>query len=83
MLDQPLPACPITQERKVLTGNKSKIQCRSVFVISQCLSALQHGPPDEVTSEEEEEEEMGEVFLCIQWIHVHSLPVQFVPTSCF
>lgn len=29
------------------------------------LPHLQHGPPDEVTSEEEEEEEMGEVPMCI------------------
>uniref|UniRef100_A0A087Y358 E2 ubiquitin-conjugating enzyme n=1 Tax=Poecilia formosa TaxID=48698 RepID=A0A087Y358_POEFO len=46
MLDQPLPACPITQERK--------------FVNVHYFTLQQHGPTDEVTSEEEEEEEMGE-----------------------
>ncbi|KAG7240205.1 hypothetical protein INR49_027129 [Caranx melampygus] len=47
MLDQPLPAGPITQER-------------SIIITCIIFSPLQHGPSDEVTSEEEEEEEMGE-----------------------
>lgn len=61
MLDQPLPAGPITQERKVPKEPNSVCFTEdSVFVNSQS-SSFQHVHSDEVTSEEEEEEEMGEV----------------------
>lgn len=64
MLDQPLPAGPITQERKVpMKGAKNNIVgvADPVFAYSEASSAFQHVHSDEVTSEEEEEEEMGEV----------------------
>lgn len=71
MLDQPLPAGPITQERKVSIKKKNSnpecllviFETQTASIIIPCIifSPLQHGPSDEVTSEEEEEEEMGEV----------------------
>lgn len=74
MLDQPLPAGPITQERKVGAGNKSSvsdfhIEPHDLFLMRR-LIPLQHGPSDEVTSEEEEEEEMGEVCVYL-FLSVH------------
>ncbi|XP_016115727.1 ubiquitin-conjugating enzyme E2 Q2-like isoform X2 [Sinocyclocheilus grahami] len=49
MLDQPLPAGPISQDKKA---------CELMQTFCPCSS--QHGTTDEVTSEEEEEEEMPE-----------------------
>lgn len=77
MLDQPLPAGPITQERKVLMEEKKMSLCEltpQCFVYSKESSAFQHVHSDEVTSEESEEEEMGEVT-------THDAGVEYLPLN--
>lgn len=83
MLDQPLPAGPITQERKVSMDKRIQFIGLVVvlFMSYIVITSLQHGPSDEVTSEEEEEEEMGEVPLCIFYCFMEEycfLIIQFV-----